>query len=85
VTELLLTVLVIVIAAAPLIWSVIALLDAADRPAWTWALAGKSQVLWMVLILGGVLSVIGGLIIATIYMRRIRPVLIDAEYGILRD
>ncbi len=75
----------VTVAALPLIWSVIALLDAARRPGWVWALAGKSQALWMALILMGILSLVGGLIIATIYMRRIRPILIDAENGILRN
>ncbi|MCH7787843.1 MAG: hypothetical protein IH940_00200 [Acidobacteria bacterium] len=84
-TDLVVTVVVTLTLCVPLVWSVVALLDAAGHPAWTWAFAGKSQVFWIALILAGVLSVIGGLIIATIYMRRVRPVLIDAEYGILRD
>jgi hypothetical protein len=84
-SDLVITVLTVIVLSVPLIWSVIALLDAAGRAAWTWALAGKSQVFWMALILAGVLSVVGGLIIATVYMIRIRPVLIEAEYGILRD
>ena len=51
-----------VFACIPLGISVWALLDAAHRPEWAWALAGKRRVVWMAAIMFGVLTVIGTLI-----------------------
>lgn len=67
--------------ALPLIISGAAFLDAARRPQWAWALAGRRQVAWMVAILLGILSVIGGLIVSGIYLVRIRPQVAAAEDG----
>ena len=61
--------------------SVMALLDAARRPAWVWALAGRRQVVWMAVILFATLTVVGGLIVASIYLLRIRPQLVAVESG----
>ncbi|MEO7428334.1 MAG: hypothetical protein ABIY48_03030 [Acidimicrobiales bacterium] len=79
-----LAVLVAVFAAFPLGMSVWALLDAARRPQWAWALAGRSQVAWMAGILFGMFSVIGGLILSAWYLRKIRPVIAAAEEGEFR-
>src|SRR5690606_31391180 len=55
-------------AAVPLGISLWALLDAARRPRWAWALAGRRQVVWMAVIMGGVLSIVGGLAISGWYL-----------------
>jgi len=70
---------------APLAVSVWALLDCVRHPQWAWALAGRRQVVWLIAILFGLLSVIGGLLISGWYLVRVRPVVADAERGALRD
>ena len=69
------------IAAVPLGISIWALLDAARRPRWAWALAERRQVVWMAVIMAGVLSVFGGLVISTWYLVRVRPAVAAAEAG----
>jgi hypothetical protein len=68
-------------ACIPLGISVWALLDAAHRPEWAWALAGRRRVAWMAAIMFGVLTVIGGLIISAWYLTSIRPRIRAAEEG----
>lgn len=58
-----------------------AFLDAAKRPGWAWALAGRSQVAWMAVVLFGVLTVVGGLAISAWYLTRIRPRIAAIETG----
>ena len=67
--------------ALPLAFTAWAFLDAAHRPAWAWALAGRNRVLWMVVIALGVLTVIGGLAVSAFYLLRVRPVIAAAEDG----
>ena len=69
------------VAAAPLGISLWALLDAARRPRWAWALAGRRQVVWMAVIMFGVLSVAGGLFVSGWYLLKIRPQIASAEAG----
>ena len=83
--DLLLTVGAIILVALPLAWSVLALLDAARRPEWVWALAGRARVIWMIVILLGVAILPMGIVVSTWYLLRIRPELRDAEEGRLRD
>lgn len=80
-TELLWTLGVTAVVAAPLALSVLALLDAARRPAWAWALAGRAQVAWIAIILFGTILVPLGLVISTVYLVRIRPRLAATEEG----
>ena len=61
-------VLAIALASIPLALSLWALLDAARRPAWAWALAGRNRPMWMAGILLGIVSVIGGLIVSSWYL-----------------
>lgn len=68
-------------AAIPIGISGWALLDAAHRPAWAWALTRHRQAAWMAAILFGVLTVIGGLMISSWYLAKVRPVLAGAESG----
>jgi hypothetical protein len=68
-------------AAIPLAISLWALLDAARRPRWAWALADRRQVVWMALVMFGVLTVVGGLAISGWYLLRVRPLVAAVERG----
>jgi hypothetical protein len=70
-----------VLAALPLGISVWALLDVARRPQWAWALAGRRQVVWLVLVLVGIVTVVGGLAVSGWYLLRVRPDIAAAEDG----
>jgi uncharacterized membrane protein len=76
-----LAIAVTLFACIPLGISVWALLDAAHRPEWAWALAGRRRVVWMAAIMFGVLTVIGGLIISSWYLTSVRPRIRAAEDG----
>jgi hypothetical protein len=58
-----------------------ALLDAARRPEWAWALAGRRRVVWLAAILFGALVVVVGLVVSTVYLVRVRPALAAVESG----
>lgn len=76
------------VAAIPLCLSVAALLDAARRPQWAWALANRSQLAWLGAIAFGLFIVVGGLAIASWYLVRVRPEIAAVEagdFGSLRD
>mgnify|MGYP001176713098 CR=1 FL=1 len=78
------TVVVLTLLALPLALSVAALLDAARRPEWVWALAGRARVVWMMLVLVGAIALPVGIVVSSWYLLRIRPELRDAENGRLR-
>jgi hypothetical protein len=65
----------------PLGVSMWALLDAARRPQWAWALAGRSQVAWMGGILFGTLTLVVGVAVSAWYLLKIRPLVAAAEEG----
>jgi vacuolar-type H+-ATPase subunit I/STV1 len=69
------------LAGVPLALSVWALLDAAGRPEWAWALAGRRRVMWIAAILFGVLTLVVGLVVSVIYLVRVRPEIAAAEQG----
>lgn len=75
----------VVFFAIPLGLSVWALLDAARRPAWAWALCHRSQVVWMASILCGTLMVVPGMVISLWYLLKVRPVVEAAEGGRFAD
>jgi ABC-type Mn2+/Zn2+ transport system permease subunit len=75
-------ILVTAVVCIPLGLSLWALLDCAKRPQWAWALAGRRQVVWLVAILFGFASVIGGLLVSGWYLLRVRPVVAAAEHGV---
>ncbi|MFV0317975.1 MAG: hypothetical protein ACK5O2_13575 [Microthrixaceae bacterium] len=79
--ELARAVVLVVIFGAPLALTVWALLDAARRPQWAWALAERNQVLWMTAILAGVLLLCAGLAVSGWYLWKVRPVVAAAERG----
>ena len=68
-------------AAIPLGVSLWALLDAARRPQWAWALSGRRQVVWMAVIMFGTVTVLGGLLVSGWYLRRVRHDVSAAETG----
>ncbi len=80
-SDLAMAVLVASVAAFPLVLSGWALLDAARRPEWAWALAGRRQAVWMAAIMFGVLTVIGGVLLCTWYLTRVRHEIAAAEEG----
>jgi hypothetical protein len=80
-TDYVVAVVVTLFACIPLGISLWALLDAARRPEWAWALAGRRRVVWMFVIMFGVLSVIGGLVVSLYYLLSIRPKIAAAENG----
>jgi len=69
------------LAGVPLALSVWALLDAAGRPEWAWALAGRRRVMWIAAILFGVLTLVVGLVVSVVYLVRVRPEIAGAEQG----
>jgi hypothetical protein len=71
----------VVFFSVPLALSVWALLDAARRPAWAWALCRRSQVVWIASILCGVLCVVPGMAVSLWYLLKIRPDVAAAESG----
>lgn len=74
-------VLVTMLFGAPLALTVVALLDAARRPQWAWALAERNQVAWMTMILLGALLVCGGILVSGWYLWKVRPEVAAAEQG----
>jgi hypothetical protein len=67
--------------AIPLVLTLWALLDAARRPEWAWALAGRRRVVWMAAILFGAMTVVVGVFVSTAYLVRVRPAVAAAEEG----
>ena len=67
--------------AFPLGLSLWALLDAAHRPAWAWALSGRRQAVWIAAILFGTFTVVGGVLLCTWYLTRVRFEVAAAEAG----
>ncbi len=80
-SELGVALLLAVLAAVPLSLTVWSLLDAARRPQWAWALAGRRQVVWMAGIMFSAFTVIGGLLTSAWYLTRIRHEIAAAEEG----
>ena len=79
--ELAVALVLAVFAAIPLSLTVWALLDAAKRPQWAWALAGRRQVVWMAGIMFSALTVLGGVIVSTWYLTKVRHEIAAAEDG----
>lgn len=70
-----------VFAAVPLSLTLWALLDAARRPQWAWSLSGRRQVVWMAGIMFAAATLLGGMIVSTWYLLRIRHEVQAAEDG----
>lgn len=79
--ELFATLVVTVVVLIPIGLVVAALLDAAHRPDWVWALAGRNKPGWMGAIIVSGLFVLPGIVVALVYATRIRPHLRAIEEG----
>jgi hypothetical protein len=71
----------VLLCSVPLALSVWALLDAARRPEWAWALVGRRRIVWLAAILFGTMVLIVGLVVSGIYLARVRPEVAAAESG----
>jgi hypothetical protein len=80
-SELVVAIVLAMVASVPLGLSLWALLDAARRPQWAWALAERRQVVWMAAIMLGTLTVIGGMVLCAYYLTRVRHEVAAAEEG----
>ena len=74
-----------VVVCLPLGLSGWALLDAARRPQWAWAMTEHRQVAWMAAIMFGVLLLVVGVAISAWYLLSVRPEIAAAERGDLGD
>ncbi len=74
-------IVVTALACLPLGLTLVAFLDAARRPRWAWALSRHRQLPWMIVIVLGAVTVIGGLAISSWYLLVIRPRLAGVERG----
>lgn len=69
------------VAALPLALSLWALLDAARRPRWAWALSGRRQVVWMAVIMIAAVVLVAGMAVSWWYLTRIRREIAAIEHG----
>ena len=81
IVDITLATILLVVFAIPLAVTAWAFLDAASRPKWVWAFAGRRQLVWMCGIAFGILTVIGGLAISGYYLLRVRSELAAVEAG----
>jgi hypothetical protein len=81
VSDVFVALVVATVAAFPLGLTIWALLDAARRPQWAWALAGRRQAVWMAAIMFGTFTVVGGVLLCTWYLVRVRHEIAAAEDG----
>ncbi|HEY6532451.1 MAG TPA: hypothetical protein VIY72_09115 [Acidimicrobiales bacterium] len=79
--ELFRTIAVTAVLCIPLALSVWALLDCVHHPQWAWALAGRRQLVWLMVILFGLLCVGPGVVVSIWYLVKVRPVVAAAERG----
>jgi hypothetical protein len=70
-----------ILASIPLALSMWALLDAAHRPEWAFALAKRSRVVWVASTGMGILFCGPGVLVALWYLLRVRPGVAAAERG----
>jgi hypothetical protein len=70
-----------IVAAIPLALSMWALLDAARRPEWAFALARRSRTAWVAATGFGILFCGPGVIISLWYLLKVRPGVAAAESG----
>jgi hypothetical protein len=79
--EYVLAVVAVALGFAPVGVSVWALLDAARRPSWVWALANRDRTHWMAAILFTAVIFGVGLLVAGFYLTRVRSTLAEIEAG----
>ena len=69
------------LACIPLALSMWALLDAAHRPEWAFALARRSRTAWVAATCMGILFCLPGVVISLWYLVKVRPGVAAAEAG----
>jgi hypothetical protein len=69
------------VAAMPLALSMWALLDAAHRPEWAFALARRSRTVWVAATGMGILFCLPGVMVSVWYLVKVRPGVAAAEAG----
>jgi len=67
--------------ALPAIVSLLTLLDAARRPAWVWAFAGRDRAYWIGMAGLGVMFCVVGVVVAVLWWGKVRRQLGDIEAG----
>ncbi len=75
------TAVLIAVAGIPLAGIGLMFLHAARAPQWVWALAGRRQVVWLALLLGGAAIIPLGVPLAIWYAVRVRPEIDRVERG----
>lgn len=71
----------VLLLAAPFIMVGLAFIDAARRPEWAWALAGRRRVMWMAMLIAGGATVIAAPFFALAYFFTARRDVAAAEEG----
>jgi len=69
----------------PFVFVGLTFLHAARVPQWVWAMAGRTQVLWLVVLLVGNAALPVGIPAAIYYIIRVRPLLKRVESGDIRS
>jgi len=65
----------------PISLSIWAFLDAVHRPRWVWAMSDRRQLVWLVMIIMGVITMILGIIVSVFYLVMVRRELRSIENG----
>jgi hypothetical protein len=71
----------VLLLASPIILVGLAFLDAARRPEWAWALAGRRRVMWMAMLIAGGATVVAAPLFALAYFLTARRDVARAERG----
>lgn len=74
-------ILMAIVFAIPLALTTVAVLDAARRPRWAWAMSRHTQVVWMAGLMFSALTVVGGVLAALWYGLVVRPDVAAIENG----
>ena len=71
----------VAIASIPFVFVGLTFLHAARVPQWVWVMSGRTQIVWLVLLLVGNAALPLGIPAAVYYLWRVRPVLNKIEQG----
>jgi hypothetical protein len=71
----------LLVVSIPLALTAWAFLDAAKRPRWAWALSQRRQLVWLVALGAGVMSLLPGILVSVWYLVRVRPAIAAVERG----
>ena len=65
----------------PFVFVVLTFLHAARVPRWVWVMSGRTQIVWLVVLLIGNAALPIGIPAAIYYLLRVRPTLVAIEAG----